>query len=250
MMKMIMVGLLLTVAGAGTLRAETAAEQLLAGYERVRSVSCEIRRDMETSTQKLRWLSRVYFQRPDRLHVDNSAPLPRRIVADGTNFFSYAEGDRKGFSRPIAELDTDMLLSLRKVPGTAMEHLLRLRGIAETNLPATAEFPVRRGYAAPKTFVVLSLDASNRLARVEFFAQADQRQKTAQYDYSAFQEVAPGAWIPCLHKGVFNLGGVESRETTRVNNLAVNQAIPPKFFDHGPFFQKVEFVGSFDEIYK
>ena len=249
-MKIFRVGLLLAVMGAGTLRAETVAEQLIAGYERVQSVSCEIRRDMETSARKMRWLSRVYFQRPDRLHVDNSAPLPRRIVADGTNFFSYAEGDRKGFSRPIAQLDTDMLISLRKIPGTAMDHLLRLRGLAETNLPATAAFSVRRGYAAAKTFVVLSLDASNRLIRVEFFATAEQRQKTAQYDYSAFQEVAPGAWIPCLHKGVFNLGGVESYETTRVNNLAVNQAIPPKLFDHDLFFQKVEFVGSFDEIYK
>ena len=232
-MKIFRVGLLVAVMGAGTLRAETVAEQLIAGYERVQSVSCEIRRDMETSARKMRWLSRVYFQRPDRLHVDNSAPLPRRIVADGTNFFSYAEGDRKGFSRPIAQLDTDMLISLRKIPGTAMDHLLR-----------------RRGYAAAKTFVVLSLDASNRLIRVEFFATAEQRQKTAQYDYSAFQEVAPGAWIPCLHKGVFNLGGVESYETTRVNNLAVNQAIPPKLFDHDLFFQKVEFVGSFEEIYK
>ena len=114
-MKIFRVGLLLAVMGAGTLRAETVAEQLIAGYERVQSVSCEIRRDMETSARKMRWLSRVYFQRPDRLHVDNSAPLPRRIVADGTNFFSYAEGDRKGFSRPIAQLDTDMLVKKIRV---------------------------------------------------------------------------------------------------------------------------------------
>ena len=245
-----LLGLGLVVAGAGALRAETVAERLLADYEKVQSVSCEIRRDVESSGRKMYWLSRVYFQRPDRLHADNVAPLPRRIVADGTTFFSYAEGDRKGFSRPIARLDADMLLGLRKIPGTAMDHLLRLRGVAETNLPATADFPVRRGYAAPKTFVVLSLDATQRLSRVEFFAAADQRQKTAQDDYSAVREALPGVWIPCLHKAEFNLGGVESRETTRVNNLAVNQPIPARFFDAALFFKKVEFVDSFDEIYK
>ena len=250
-MKIFTYGLLMTVAGAGTLRAETVAEQLLAGYERIQSVSCEVRRDMETSKIKETWLSRVYFQRPDRLHVDNPAPLPRRIVvADGTNFFSYVEGDRKGFSLPIAQLDAKRVNSLRKIPGTAMDHLLLLRGIAETNLLATAEFPVRRGYAGPKAFMVLSLDASNRLGRVEYFTAADQSQKTIQYDYSAFQEAVPGVWIPCLHKGVVTLGSVESRETTRVKNLAVNQIIPPKLFDAGLFFKQVEFVATLDEIFK
>jgi len=249
-MKIFTYGLLMMVAGAGTLRAETVVEQLLAGYERIQSMSCEIRRDMETSASKVTWLSRVYFQRPDRLHVDNSAPVPRRIVADGTNFFSHVEGDRKGFSRPVVQLDTEMLISLRKVPGTAMDHLLRLRGLAETNLPATAEFPVRRGYAGPKAFMVLSLDASNRLGRVEYFTAADQSRKTVQYDYSAFREAVPGVWISCLHKGVVTLGSVESRETTRVNNLAVNQVIPPKLFDAGLFFKEVEFVATFDEIYR
>jgi len=248
-MRRLVIAGLLAAAGAGAARAETVADRLLAGYARIRSVSCEIRREQDAGTNQVTWLSRVYYQRPDRLHVDNPVPPPRRIVvADGTNFFSHVAGDRKGFSRPIAGLNAAMLNGLRKVPGTAMDHLLLLRGLAETNLPATAEFPIRRGYAGPNAFMVLSLDASNRLARVEFFSGPDLARRTVQYDYSAFQEVLPGVWIPCLHKCRVTLGDAVSRETTRVNNLVVDQPIPPKMFDPGLFFKQVEFVDRIEKI--
>ncbi len=231
--------------------AATLAEQLLQGYEKVQTVTCEIRREVTSDRLRpMRMLSRVYFQRPDRLHVENTSPVPRRIVADGVTFYSYAEGDPKGFSRPIAELDEEMLIGLRKVPGTAMEHLLRLRGVAETNLPGTDDFPVRRGYSAEKVFVVLSLDKEGRLARVEFFSGPDLKTQTARYDYSAFQEPIPGVWFPCLHQAVASLEGVESRETTRVNNLSVNTPIAPSLFVAAPFFKKVRFASSFEDIYK
>jgi hypothetical protein len=236
--------------GLSVARAETAAEQLLSGYEKIHTVTCEVRRDIQSGAGKMRMLSRVYYQRPDRLHVDNSAPIPRRIVADGSMFYSYAEGDPKGFSRPIEKLDEDMLINLRKVPGTAMDYLLRLRGVAETNLPATAEFPVRRGYATPKVFAVLSLDATGRLARLEFYATPEMKVRTAQYDYSAFQEAVPGVWIPCLHQGTLTVGGAESQETTRINNLSVNTPVAPALFVAAPFFKSVKFVSSFDEIYQ
>ena len=230
--------------------AATLAEQLLQGYEKVRTVTCEIRREIAAEgIRPMRMLSRVYFQRPDLLHVENTSPVPRRIVADGVTFYSYAVGDSKGFSRPVAELDEEMLLSLRKVPGTATEHLLRLRGVAETNLPGTDDFPVRRGYSTPKVFVVLSMDKAGRLARIEFFTGPDLKTQTAQYNYSAFQEPIPGVWFPCLHQAVATLGGAESRETTRVNNLSVNTPIAPSLFVAAPFFKKVRFASSFEDIY-
>jgi hypothetical protein len=143
-----------------------------------------------------------------------------------------------------------MLTNLRKVPGTAMDHLAKLKGVAETNLDATAEFPERKGYDAGKVFVVLSMDATGRLARIEFFATPKMKEKTAQYDYSDFQQVADGAWIPCLHQGIFNNAGVEARETVRVDNLSVNKPIPQNLFVAGPFFKGIEFAGSFEDIYK
>ncbi len=229
--------------------AETLAEKILAGYGPVQSLTCEIRKDSEAGGGKMRMLSRVYYEKPDRLHVDQPAPLPRRIVADGKTFYSYIEGDPKGFSRPIEKLNDEMLTNLRKVPGTAMDHLMRLKGVSETALEPTAEFPERKGYDAGKVFVVLSADATGRLARIEFFSTPQMKDKTAQYDYSDFQQVAEGVWIPCLHQGVMNNAGLEARETVRVDNLSVNKPIPANLFIAGPFFKEVEFVDDFWKIY-
>ena len=187
--------------------AQTLAERILASYDPVQSVSCEIRKDSEAGAGKMRMLSRVYYEKPDRLHVDQPAPIPRRIVADGKTFYSYIDGDPKGFSRPIEKLNEEMLINLRKVPGTAMDHLMKLKGIAETNLEATAEFPERKGYDAGKLFVVLSMDTTGRLARIEYFSSPAMKEKTLQCDYSDFQQVAGGAWIPCLHQGILKSRG-------------------------------------------
>lgn len=241
--------LLVSVVVPGIASAQTLAERLLVQYDPIRSVTCAIRRDVEGPGGSMRMLSRVYYQKPDRLHVDQSTPIPRRIVADGTTFYSYIEGDPKGFSRPVEKLSEEMLTNLRKVPGTAMEHLMKLRGVPEKDMDATPEFPVRRGYEAEKVFVVLSLDATGRLVRIEFYSTPSMTEKTAQYDYSAFQEVAGGAWVPCLHKGAFNVGGVASEETTRVDNLVVNEPIAPNLFVAGPFFKDVEFVDEFERMY-
>ena len=240
----VMTGLTLSVS------AQTLAERVLASYDPVQSVNCQIRKDSESGGKTMRMLSRVYYEKPDRLHVDQPAPIPRRIVADGKTFYSYIEGDPKGFSRPIEKLNEEMLINLRKVPGTAMDHLMKLKGVEETNLGATAEFPERKGYDTGKLFVVLSMDAAGRLVRIEFFSSPAMKEATLRCDYSDFQQVAGNAWIPCVHRSALNVGGVESKETTRVDNLSVNQPIPASFFVAGPFFQDVEFVDSFDEVYK
>lgn len=229
--------------------AETMVETLLAGYDRIQTVSCEVRRDSDSGGNKVRTLSRVYFQRPDHLHVENVTPLPRRIVADGTNFFSYVEGDPKGFSRAIERLDQDMLIGLRKVPGTAMDHLLRLKGMTETNLPPAAGFPIRRGYDTGKMTAVLSMDPSNRLARIEFFADREMNKMTARTDYSQFQEALPGIWLSSLHRTVVWMGGAESRETSRFDNLSVNKPIAPNLFNASLFFRKVDFVANVEQMY-
>lgn len=230
-------------------RAETVAERVFASYDPVTSVSCQVRKDTESPAGKMRTLSRVYYRKPDLLHVENVAPLKRRIVCDGKDFYSYIEGDPKGFSRPVAKLDEEMTIQLRKVPGSAMDHLHRLQGLPETDLAATGEFSVRKGYQKDSLFVVLSLDAQGRLARIEFFRDAAMNEKTGEYRYSAFQEVLPGVWIPCLHEGTFDAAGVTTKETSRIDNLAVNQPIAENLFVAGPFFQKVKFVDSFEKIY-
>ena len=113
----------------GAARGETVRERVLKSYDAVQSLSCEIRRDTPLPDgQILRMLSRVYYQRPDRLHVENFSPVKRRIVSDGTVFRSYTEGAPQGFSRPVAELNEEMLRNLRMVPGSAANVLEVLAG--------------------------------------------------------------------------------------------------------------------------
>jgi len=229
--------------------AQTVAERVYASYDSVTSLVCQVRKDTESPVGKMRTLSRVYYQRPDRLHVENVSPVKRRIVSDGSVFYSYIEGDPRGFSRPVHLLDEEMQIQLRKVPGTAMDHLHRLRDLPETDVEAEEGFPVRKGYRKGDLFVVLSLDAQDRLARIEFYRDETMSVRTAEYRYSAFTEAVPGAWIPTLSEGTMDNAGTITRETSRVDNLAVNGPIPENLFVAGPFFKRVKFVDSFEKIY-
>lgn len=118
-----------------------------------------------------------------------------------------------------------------------MDHLLRVRGLAEELLPATESFPVRVGLRAETRYVVLNLDAEGRLARVEFFTDATLSSLLARYEYENFQEPWSGVWFPLLQKaGLIFPDRRESVETTRLSNLAVNQPIPAPLFRHHTFF--------------
>lgn len=248
-MNVLLFGLLGLALAATSARAESVVDKLIASYDAVQSVQVEIRRDTAGGGGSMRRLSRVYFKRPDRLHVEAVTQPRRRIVADGTNFYSYIDGDPKGYSLPVSKLEGDWLISLRQVPGTAMDHLLRLRAKPEEPLPATEQFPTRVGIQADPRHVVLSLDAEGRLARIEFFNDANQTQRLATYDYENFQEAAPGVWFALLQKAELTPGSENVSETTRLSNLAVNEPIPDPLFDHTTFFAGVSFTDSLDEIY-
>lgn len=228
---------------------ESTVERLLASYDAVQSVQVEIRRDTAGPAGSGRRLSRVYFRRPDQLHVESVTPPRRRIVADGTNFYSYIEGDPKGFSRPVAQLEGDWLTSLRQVPGTAMDHLLRLRGFPEEALPGTELFPTRIAIRRDERVAVLGLDAQGRLARFELFTDASLATPIARYEYENFIEPIPGVWFATIQKAGLRQGREEAVETTRLSNLQVNQLIPDPLFRHDTFFEGVAFTDNLDELY-
>lgn len=70
------IGLAVWAAAMGAVRAETVLDRVLKPYEAIQTLSCEIRRDTPLPDgQVLRMLSRVYYQRPDRLHVENFSPV-------------------------------------------------------------------------------------------------------------------------------------------------------------------------------
>ena len=233
----------------GAARGETVLQRVLKSYDAIQSLSCEIRRDTPLPDgQTMRMLSRVYYQRPDKLHVENFSPVKRRIVSDGTVFRSYTEGAPRGFSRPVAELNEEMLRNLRMVPGSAANMLEPLQGGTEVPLEATEEFPVRAGYDNGKSFAVLSLDDKGRLARFEIYGSSAQTDLLTRTDFSAFQEAAPGTWIACLQQATVMVQGMERTETTRVDNLAANGEIPAALFQAEAFFPNVEFVDAFEKI--
>lgn len=224
---------------------------LLARYDTLDSVVCDVRRDVESGGQRGRRLSRVAFERGGRLHVENLAPLRRRIVCDGTNFFSHAEGDPLGFSRPVAGLDEPMRIGLFAVPGTPMEHLLRLKDRTETLLPDAPEWSRRVGVQGDPLYAILCFDAEDRLVRVELFPDAGARQPDAVWTYEGFVDPGGGAWIASVHRTEVRAGDGESvRETARFDNLRVGAAIDDSMFDPLRHFSGVTFTNTFEAIYR
>lgn len=231
---------------AGCLRAETLAEKMLAAYDEVKTVSCEVRRDTEAAQGKSRMLSRVYCQKPDRIHIENVMPSlgtgKRRIISDGKSLYIHEEDEPRGYSKPVSELDADKLIELRRLPGTAMDHLLRLKGVEEQPLPGTPEYPVRAGYPTARNFVVLCADSKGRLARVEFYRTSAMDELIGRYEYSAISEPLPGVFFAGLIRGEFSDMGLQLTETVRISSLTVNEPVAAMLFNPGVFFEKVEFV--------
>jgi len=226
----------------------TLAQALIRTYEQIDTVSCEIRKTTRSKSNTVRMLSRVYYKRPDYIHVDNVSPSKRTIIADGKALYYYEEGLPLGFSRPIADLSEIWLKSLRNVPGTPLEHLHNLRDLPEVEIPPIDNEPVRRGYQTKGVFVVLSCDSEGRLVGVRFFETRAMRERIAEYTYAAFQQVSTDCWIPCLHRGALLLSdGTRVEEVRRISNLTVNLAIAERMFDAGVFLKNVSFVDDFEK---
>lgn len=226
----------------------TLAQQLNASYRSIRTISCEIRKTVTADDRTERWLSRVHYQSPNMIHVDNVAPLKRRIISDGTNLHYHVAGRARGFSSPISDLPEPMLSTSRNVPATPVEHLLRIQDCPEKALPGTEELPVRRSYSAAGLTVILSCDPDGRLVHVDFFKTPAAKELVARYTYSSFVKSAGGAWVPCRHRAeLFLANGEKVTETRRIDNLVLDKPVAAALFDHSIFFRGVEFVNDFNK---
>ncbi len=242
----ILAGLL--AAGPAAAAGPTLAERLCESYGQVETVQCRVRKTSEADGHSMTLLSQVYYQRPDRMHVENTSPVRRRILADGTNFYYFVEGLARGYSCPLPRLEGEFRIMKQAVPGSAMEHLLRLKGLTETELPAEAEFPVRRGYAGDRVYAVLNCDAQGRLVRIDLFKAADRESKIAEIEYGDFHKVSDSCWLAGRQRGRAYFDGKTAVETRRFDSLIVNQPVAASLFDAGAFFRDVEFVDDFSRM--
>lgn len=233
-------------------RADDVLDKLIADLDRIRSVSCEVERVTEGEEGKLRLLSRVFYQHGRRLHVENVKPARRRIITDGTTLYFKADLLETGFSAPLDELEKQDFWrdQIRRIPGTASDHLWRLASekVEGEKLDPEPGLPVRRGYAAARLYAVLSLDDQGRLARVEYFRDTSRRDRTAVFDYSEWKDGGDGIWVAQVHKAVLKSGAGEVTENTRVLNLKLNQPVADSLFDPRLYFEGVKFVPDYAEM--
>lgn len=225
-------------------------DRLLNEYSKIETVTCQVRRIKEGELGKMKFLSRVYYTNKDQIHAEGLTPLRRRTIADGKTLYQYVEGDPKGFSRPIPDLSEEMTISLKLVPGTAMEHLLRLKGREETELTPAEGAAKRIGLQAENQYVVISLDADDRPVGIDFYQTAAMKSKTAAYQYSGFVEAAPGTWVPLTHASQVYGREAAMKETVKFDRFAANKPIAASLFIPGNFFDSdIDFVDDFAKIY-
>lgn len=226
-------------------------DRLLAEYANIETVTCQVRRTKEGAAGKIKFLSRVYYTNKNQIHAEGITPIKRRTIADGKYLYQYVEGNPKGFSRPIEELSDQMRISLQLVPGTAMDHLLRLKGKEETALPASEEAVKRIGIQTDTNYVILLFDAQNRLAGIDFFKTAAMKNKYADYNYFNFSEVIPGIWVPFSHQAKINNPEINFSETVKIDRFIVNNPIAESLFITSSFFDKnIDFVDDFAKIFQ
>lgn len=234
----------LTVAKAWA-ETPTLADQLCARYDAIRTLACQSRKTTMAGDEGATLLSRVYYQQPEKLHVDNISPVRRRIVADGKMFYLHHANLSRGFARPIDKLEGEMRLMIGAIAATPLDALLRLRGKPETVLEPLSGLPVRRGYAADTNlFVVLNCDPTGRLARVDYFKSPAMESSMASTTYSQFQLVTNGCWL-ALRQQTTAVAGTNTITETRVfDAMRVNQPLDASLFDHNIHFKGIAFVSE------
>lgn len=226
------------------------ARQIIDSYASVTNLTCEVRRERELSGGgRLAILSRVWFQRPNLLNVETVSPVKRRVISDGSICYMHGDGQRKGLAVPVERLPPIQKQDIAKVPGSVNDLLEPLQDLPEVALPPLPDFPQRVGYEiADASFTVLSLDPQGRLARLEVFGERGMTSLAARTDFSAWREVLPGVWLPCLHRMILDIDNQPSTETLRISNPRANQPLPQGVFDSKTYFKDVPFeTGAADQ---
>ncbi len=234
---------------AAVVRAGPAVSNLVAAYEPIASVRCDVRREVAGPHGTVRRLSRVVWARPERLYSENFSPVRRRVVSDGTNFFSHVEGDPFGFSRPVAELDEDMRRPLSVVPGSPMDLLLRW-----VDAPEREEAPISNGWrrvvvdGQPPGSIVM--DEAGRPVRIEVVRSEGGISPLAVWTYDRWVRTPSGVWIATRHEAVMTGGSEPLREVTFFENYRADVTVAATEFQEAiRAFRNVRFTNEWSAIY-
>ena len=226
-------------------------DRLLAEYAKIETATCKVRRTKEGAAGKIKFLSRIYWTNQNKIHSEKLAPVKQRTIVDGHALYQYTEGSgNKGFSRPVEALSDQMKIALKHVPGTSMDHLLRLQGMEETALDPGEQGERRVGIQTDPKYVVLLFDGTNRLTGIRFYKSKDRQELLADYTYTDFSEVVPGAWIPLTQAIEVHGDGLDFSETVKVDSFTANEPIAESLFIPDNFFDKdIDFVDDFAKIF-
>ncbi|MDA3799550.1 MAG: hypothetical protein PF692_10770 [Kiritimatiellae bacterium] len=225
--------------------------EIINNYSKIKSVSCIVSRVITFNEKDTRLLSRVYYERPNKLHVQQTSPLNRRIICDGTNFFYYIDGDPKGYSSPVDKLSEQQIIELVKVPGTSEDILYRLKNIEPKELSGNEEYPTQLAFTTTNNLnIIVYITDEKRIEKIDFFESNEFAKLTSSSHYSNFIEATPGVFVPTTHKMVLNINKQQRTETAKFSHYTANAPISQSLFYAKPFFKGVTFVDSFKEIYE
>ncbi len=229
---------------------QTLAVKLLDGFKEIRSVSVSVRKDSSIGGIKApTLLSKVYFVAPDKLYVENISPFRRYIISDGSFFYLAHNDFNKVLKMPLEKLEGEWKLMQETIPGTPMEHLLRLKGVAERVIPDQDGLTCRAYDVKTNLSLVLYCNNAGQLVKMDYYYDNSLSKKKASYEFSQFVEVKAGVWLATLHKAKGYFSDGEYTETKRFDNILINTEISPSIFEAERYFKGKTFVGNMEEFF-
>ena len=225
--------------------ATNALDAVSARYGTVTNVACTVRRAVSATGRdsgSAEAVSRIAWERGNRLNVQKLAPEKRRTVIDGHTVWTAAEGEEKPVTFAVSDQLPSQAANLRSVPASPEESLTLLDPASATEItPAAPPFARQIAFHYADTnaltaVAVLSFDADGFVCRMEAFSDEARSALVFTTDFLAPFEPIPGVRLFRKIETVSTIEGRTIRAVSSFSQLRVNEALPPSIFDPKAFF--------------
>lgn len=229
-----------------TVPATNVLDAVHARYAAVSNVSCTVRRSVLIGGKdggSGESVSRIVWQRGDKLNVQRISPERRRTVIDGATVWTASDGQESPVSFPVSEQLPSQAANLRAVPGSPEEVLSVLD-------PATAEDLARAGDSAARRVAfavsdeesqvaraVLSFDGNGFVASLQGYSDDAMATPLFKTVFSAPAEVLPGVMLFRKIVTESEAGGRTLSAVSSFERIRVNETLAPATFDAKAFFK-------------